>query len=357
MTAARGIRNKNPGNIEASSWTQSMPGYVGSDGRFAVFDTFINGIAAQYRLLMSYRKNRGLTTLRGIVNTWAPPKENDVSSYLKHVGELTGYGYDDELPDNPDTYRNIAWAMACHECGADQVGMYIGDFQFLQAMSLVFPDYASQTPVPGIGIPSSSPPGTSDAPPGSAPPPKKEPTMPLPTLLIPILATVVEAIPTLMRAFKGDSKVVERNARAVDLITNTIKTVTGESSVLAAAEKVLSDPVIAQQADKAFQSIYFDLVEVGGGIEAARKTDAEFRKSGDSVLRSPSFIVACMLIPLVYIGMVSVSMKLPIFPDWPPEIRVAIISSVIGMVLGGVVGYYFGMMTSRNRAAVVKEGQ
>jgi len=180
--------------------------------------------------------------------------------------------------------------------------------------------------------------------------------MPLPAVLIPILATVVEAIPTLMRAFKGDSKVVERNARAVDLVTSTIKTVTGETSVLAAAEKVLSSPAVAAQADKAFQAIYFDLVEVGGGIEAARKVDTEFRKSGDSVWRSPSFIVATLLLPLVYIGMLSVSMKLPIFPDWPVEVRIGVINTVMGMIIGALVGYYFGMMTSRNRAAVVKDG-
>lgn len=178
----------------------------------------------------------------------------------------------------------------------------------------------------------------------------------IPPFVIPVLATVIEALPTLMRAFKGDSKVVERNSKAVEIVGETIKRVTGESSVLAAAEKVLSDPTVAQQADKAFQDIYFDLVEVGGGIEAARKMDAEFRARGDSVWKSPSFVIALLLIPLVYVGMVSASLKLPIFPDWPFEIRVAIVSSVIGMVLGGIVGYYFGMMTSRNRAAVVKEG-
>jgi hypothetical protein len=209
----------------------------------------------------------------------------------------------------------------------------------------------SRTPEPEVGSTPSQP---ADAPPGSAPITERIKDMVSP-FVIPILATVIESIPSLMRAFKGDSKIVERNARVVELVSDTIKTVTGEASVLAAAEKVLSDPATNKQADMAFQAIYFDLIEVGGGIEAARKVDAEFRASGDSVWRSPSFIIACMLLPLVYIGMVSVALKLPIFPDWPVEVRIGIINTVIGMIIGGLMGYYFGMMTSRNRAVAIKQ--
>ena len=37
--SARGMRNNNPGNLVSNSWTATLPGYKGSDGRFAIFDT------------------------------------------------------------------------------------------------------------------------------------------------------------------------------------------------------------------------------------------------------------------------------------------------------------------------------
>ena len=38
-TGDRASRNNNPGYIEASKGTHKQPGYVGTDGRFAVFDS------------------------------------------------------------------------------------------------------------------------------------------------------------------------------------------------------------------------------------------------------------------------------------------------------------------------------
>jgi len=169
-------------------------------------------------------------------------------------------------------------------------------------------------------------------------------------LLIPAISAVVDAIPSLVKLFGSGSKVAERNVKAVSVVADVIKTVTNESSVGAAAEKVLASPDFQAEVEKTVQARWYELSEVGGGIETARQSDKEFRKSGDSVWRSPSFIVATLLIPLIYIGMVSMAFQLPFIPDWPFEIRVAVISNVVGMVLGGVVGYYFGMMTSRNRA-------
>lgn len=67
----RSVRNNNPGNLEASPWTQSQPGFVKSDGRFAIFDTPENGSAAAHALLQNYH-NQGLNTLNAIAAKWAP---------------------------------------------------------------------------------------------------------------------------------------------------------------------------------------------------------------------------------------------------------------------------------------------
>lgn len=53
----RGIRNNNPLNIEAGTFTSSQPGYVGSDGRFARFETPEAGVAAANTLLDHTRES------------------------------------------------------------------------------------------------------------------------------------------------------------------------------------------------------------------------------------------------------------------------------------------------------------
>ncbi|WP_459782394.1 structural protein [Photobacterium sp. R1] len=98
----RGIRNNNPGNIEdnGTQWR----GRVGDDGRFVIFDTPENGIRALARTLKTYRNKYGLMTVRGIINRWAPPVENDTASYVNHVSNSLGV--------TPDTALSESQAMA-----------------------------------------------------------------------------------------------------------------------------------------------------------------------------------------------------------------------------------------------------
>lgn len=274
-----GIRHKNPGNIRPSSWTESQPGYIGQENNFAIFDSFVSGIAAQIRLLQAYRRLYGLTSLRGIVNRWAPPSDaNDVSAYLAHVHALTGIGYDDELPDDPEVYRTVAWAMACHENGADQVGLHIGDWPFLQAVATVFPDYVSQGSVPVEAEPPSSPPPA--APPAAPPspaPPSEEPTMVAPAVIAAVLSPFVraaipkliefagQAAPTLIRLFGTDgSRITERNAKAVQVVVDAAMAAAGKGTVEETVSKLAADPAALQK----YQAILMDDLERLMGIVA-----------------------------------------------------------------------------------------
>src|SRR5262245_57667921 len=66
----RGLRKNNPGNSEYGPLSKSLPGYKGSDGRFAIFDTPENGINAMDAVLTSYGR-RGLKTVGEVVGRWA----------------------------------------------------------------------------------------------------------------------------------------------------------------------------------------------------------------------------------------------------------------------------------------------
>jgi len=84
------------------------------------------------------------------------------------------------------------------------------------------------------------------------------------------------------------------------------------------------------------------------GIEAARAADATFVASGAPIWHSPSFIVAALLIPLVYmvVGAVVGLFGTPFSED----VRAAIANGIVGVILGGLIGYYYGQSTSRNRS-------
>lgn len=118
---SRGERNMNPGNIEDGPFARSQPGYSGSDGRFARFDTADNGMAAIDALLSSYGR-RGFNTPETIINRWAPPSDNNpTSNYSAYVAEGLGIQPDAPLDMNdPGVRRQVAERIAQFETGKRQ---------------------------------------------------------------------------------------------------------------------------------------------------------------------------------------------------------------------------------------------
>ncbi|WP_269715746.1 hypothetical protein [Caulobacter sp. NIBR2454] len=111
----RGIRNNNPLNLEASvPWN----GMAGSDGRFAVFNSMDDGLAAADRNLQTYATKHGLNTVEGVIGRWAPASENDTGAYVQFVSNRLGV--DPRAPldmNDPNVRQTLAMAMAEHENG------------------------------------------------------------------------------------------------------------------------------------------------------------------------------------------------------------------------------------------------
>lgn len=118
MSQPRGLRNNNPLNIEAGQFTQSMPGFKGSDGRFAVFESPEQGIAAADALLMRYGM-QGRNTPTKIIEKWAPASDgNNVSAYAGSVAKALGIGPNDPIPmEDPAVRRRLIDAMSAVENG------------------------------------------------------------------------------------------------------------------------------------------------------------------------------------------------------------------------------------------------
>lgn len=85
-----GMRNNNPGNIRVSQnpWKGKLKG--GGGGGFEQFVSYVYGIRAMIRQLLTYQ-SRGWNTIEKIVSKWAPPEDNnDTQGYIRFVSARTG---------------------------------------------------------------------------------------------------------------------------------------------------------------------------------------------------------------------------------------------------------------------------
>lgn len=114
----RGIRNNNPGNIDrnATEW-QGMADDQSTDPRFIVFKTPEYGIRALAKTLLAYQSQHGLNTIKGIINRWAPPVENNTDAYVKAVAVDCGVKPDDRIIlDRVAIMKPLVNAIIAHEC-------------------------------------------------------------------------------------------------------------------------------------------------------------------------------------------------------------------------------------------------
>ncbi|HDT1902379.1 TPA: hypothetical protein QIW80_000896 [Klebsiella pneumoniae subsp. pneumoniae] len=115
-SAARGLRNNNPGNIEACS--NSWDGQAGSDGRFAKFVTPEHGIRALGKNLLSYQR-QGYDTVSEIVNRWAPASDgNNTEAYIAALCKKLNITPNDQLNmSDINTLRQLCAGIIQHENG------------------------------------------------------------------------------------------------------------------------------------------------------------------------------------------------------------------------------------------------
>ncbi len=204
--------------------------------------------------------------------------------------------------------------------------------------------YAAAAPEvpPAAPTPASDPPATA-----TRPIPMEE-SMPLPAFVAAALPAIISSIPALGKLFGGGSEVAERNVKAAELVVGIVQEATGARNAQEAVEVLASDPTAVKAAQDAVASRWLELTEAGGGgIEAARKADAAAVQAG-GMLQSPSFWIGVPLLGLVYLLVLSL-IGIVGTATWSDDVRAGLAGSIISAVIGGLVGYYYGQTTSRNR--------
>jgi hypothetical protein len=107
---SRGIRNRNPGNIEYGAFARAH-GAVGSDGRFAIFSSPEEGRQAMIALLHSYQ-DRGLNTVRKMIDRYNPKSDGQPAHYIPHVAKALGVSPDAPIDlTDPDVANRMVSAM------------------------------------------------------------------------------------------------------------------------------------------------------------------------------------------------------------------------------------------------------
>ena len=104
------IAKNNIFNIRAG---QNWQGRTGVRKGFVEFMNKEYAIRAWLLLMRTYRR-RGLTTIRQIVTTYAPPKENNTEGYIDYVCSQTKYNAGYAL-EADSTYILLGIAMAAME--------------------------------------------------------------------------------------------------------------------------------------------------------------------------------------------------------------------------------------------------
>lgn len=172
---------------------------------------------------------------------------------------------------------------------------------------------------------------------------------PMGPFVIPAISAIVELFPKLATIFGSGSEVSNRNIKAVEMVMETAKEAINAKNEQDLAEIIKADPVAAQTVKEAIEAKWFELSELGGGVEAARKANADMTEK--PAWKNPAIWVSAALLPLVYMVVSAV-----LFMDgWTDEIRMMVVTAILTGVLGGVTGYWLGTSASSARKTEIAQ--
>jgi hypothetical protein len=116
-------RNNNPGNLKwdgksNSGFFKDKLGAIGSDGTFAIFPSWEDGVTAKANLMKVDGKYKG-KTISEAMELYAPRSENDTDAYLAFIKQRSGVDPTKKVDElSPDEYGKFMGAIRDYESSA-----------------------------------------------------------------------------------------------------------------------------------------------------------------------------------------------------------------------------------------------
>ena len=201
--------------------------------------------------------------------------------------------------------------------------------------------------------------------------------MPIAVLMELFGPMLMKAIPQIAKIFMPapTTEVAARNQAAAQVVFDTIKTATESVSEQEAVQKIVSDKAVAAAATQAVvtQPAIMEILEVGGGVEKAREFDVKQQAAAQPFYKTSAvFYISVLLLPIVYwlvgslimggtaLALIGIGTNPPTWlvallsifgGPWEGETRSGGFNLIIGLILGGICGVYFGVSVTQGRTA------
>ena len=170
---------------------------------------------------------------------------------------------------------------------------------------------------------------------------------------------IANLIPQVAKLFDRKAETPEKLAAAQAVVDTIVKS-TGTADAKQAVGKLLSDEAALKSATEAVlvQPNVSALLEIGGGVVAAREADIKQQSQDRPFWKTSAvFWVSMSLLPLVYwfvgsviVGNDGLEGAWQLFGSkWDGESRAGIANLVLGLVLGGICGVYFGISVTQGK--------
>lgn len=190
----------------------------------------------------------------------------------------------------------------------------------------------------------------------------------------PILTSL---IPQLKTFFDPQSEVAKRNVGLAETVLTAITSAAGTDSLEKAVTAMQADPAVkaaVQQAVVTHPEIMpmLQITEIGGGVQAAREADLKAAQAETPFWKNSAvFWISVLLLPMIYwyvggsiVGGIEIPSTWPWYAQlplkmfgvaWDDGAKVGLANLVVGLVLGGIVGVYFGVSVTQAKQTALTQ--
>jgi muramidase (phage lysozyme) len=200
--------------------------------------------------------------------------------------------------------------------------------------------------LPEAGAPTPGPAPSQGMPAGEAPdwvPPQKQETTAMDPFTGAALSAVINAVPSLIDMFKGDSRVAERNAEVAKVVVGVAKEAIGAKNEQELVQRLQDDPASAEAVRLAIHKRWFEVHQaVEKSMTDAREFAMRYSASKDVRTVAGAFTFIELLTLFLAVSGVLGGLAVLKWGDVGPELKGAIITLILIESVVGIRKFWFG---------------